>query len=355
MTRNEAAFSDWRDRADEVDLLATAVRLGAKLKRAGQEHVGPCPVCLGTDRFSINPGKRKWNCRGAEGGGGAISLAMHAGSMTFLQAGEWLTGEPNPSGREARQLTDDERREMEQRRAAAEAAQAAREAQEQSKRAETREDAETIWNASVGLAGTLGETHLRGRGIVGAGWPPSLRFHPNCPLGEWSTAPAIVARVDDLDGTLCAVWRIFLRTNGMNLADGDGKKLKLGLGPAGGGAVRLGGIAPKIGIAEGVETALGAALLTGCRFPVWAALSTAGMIGLEVPLGVEHVTIFPDGDAPIRKKGDSYEPAVPAGRKAAVALRERLLREGVGVTIAAEPPEKSDYLDLWNMARGEVA
>lgn len=354
MTDCDQRFREWTLRASQAPILETAISFGAKLRRSGREWVGPCCACGGTDRFSVNPGKSVFNCRGF-GGGDVIKMVEHLGALSFTAACEWLTGEPNPSGREARPLTDDERREIERRRAAAEATQAAREAQEQSKRAETREDAEAIWNASVGLAGTLGETHMRGRGIVGAGWPPSLRFHPNCPLGERSTAPAIVARVDDLDGALCAVWRIFLRPNGMNLADGDGKKLKLGLGPAGGGAVRLGGMAAKIGIAEGVETALGAALLTGCRFPVWAALSTAGMIGLEVPLGVEHVTIFPDGDAPIRKKGDGYETAIPAGRKAAVALRERLLREGVGVTIAAEPPQKSDYLDLWNMAREEVA
>ena len=44
---------------------AWAGRLG--LKRVGREHVGPCPVCGGSDRFHVRDGpngRTSWGCRG---------------------------------------------------------------------------------------------------------------------------------------------------------------------------------------------------------------------------------------------------------------------------------------------------
>jgi putative DNA primase/helicase len=42
------------ERARQADLLDVAQRFGA-LKRVGvSEYVGPCPVCGGKDRFSVN-------------------------------------------------------------------------------------------------------------------------------------------------------------------------------------------------------------------------------------------------------------------------------------------------------------
>ena len=75
------------ERAREVDILNLAERLGAKLKRAGaREYVGPCPVCGGKDRFSVNIKKHLWNCRGCGKGGDVIGLAQHAGGATFAEA-----------------------------------------------------------------------------------------------------------------------------------------------------------------------------------------------------------------------------------------------------------------------------
>ncbi len=90
------AFDDWKQRADETDPLEAAAKYGAVLKRAGREHVGPCPFCNGRDRFSLNLQRHKWNCRGHGGGHGAVSMVMHIAGLTFLQACEELTGEPNP-------------------------------------------------------------------------------------------------------------------------------------------------------------------------------------------------------------------------------------------------------------------
>lgn len=351
MTRDEQAFTDWKNRAEQSDLLATAVMYGAVLKRAGREYVGPCPYCAGTDRFSINPSKNLWNCRGHRGGRGAIGMVMHIAGLSFTQTCEALTGEQNPTGKAAQPISEAERAERNRMRIENERAQQARKAQEDRYQEDTREAAAAIWAASKLIDGTLAQTYLMNRGIP-AFEVDVLRFHPSLPYPNGKAYPALVCRVDGLDGQLAAVWRIFLREDGRK-ADVD--RAKLGLGPAGGGAVRIGGVGRKIGIAEGVESALGAWNLIGRRYPVWSALSTSGLVAVEIPLGVEHVVLYPDGDSPMRKKGHEYEPAVPAGRKAAESLRARLLVEGIACTIAAEPGPGRDYLDVWNECLRESA
>ena len=85
-------------RARTTDLLATAQALGTRLKKTGAaEFEGPCPVCGGTDRFSVNTHKKVWNCRGCGMGGDPIDLAMHVLSLDFRPAVTWLTGEEKRS------------------------------------------------------------------------------------------------------------------------------------------------------------------------------------------------------------------------------------------------------------------
>lgn len=337
-------FHDWRDRARDVDLVEAASRHGAQLKRHGREFTGPCPACGGRDRFSIHTAKNAWHCRGHGGGHDAIGMVMHIVGLSFLQACEDLTGEPNPSGREAKPISDAERASRNRKRLAAEEKRKQREADDAIYRENTREAAAAIWGETEPLKGTLGEEYLSGRGVAESHQHDALRYHHSLPYPGATRMPALVCRVDDVAGSLSAIWRIYLDREG---SKADVENAKLGLGPAGGGAVRIGGIGPKIGIAEGVETALGAWHLAGKAFPVWAALSTSGMIGIELPLIVERVVIFPDGDTPLRRHGDGYEAAEPAGRKAALSLKERLTKEGIACSIAPEPAPGSDYLDLW--------
>jgi putative DNA primase/helicase len=350
MRQQQQAFDDWKRRADEPDLLETAIKYGATLKRVGREHVGPCPACGGTNRFSVNVIKHKWNCRGHGGGRGPINMVVHIAGLSFLQACEELTGEPCPTGK-AKPLSPAEQ--AARARICDESAvkQRRREAQEHQYQEDTRSTARAIWASAKPIDGTLAQSYLMDRGIP-AFESGAVRFHPSLLYPNGKNYPALVARVDDMVGEVTAVWRIFLRADGRK-ADVD--NAKLGIGPAAGGAVRIGGVGKRIGVAEGVETALAAWHLMDKRFPVWAALSTAGMTGLELPLGVEQVCIFPDGDRPLRKRGHEYEPATPAGRKAAETLRERLIKEGIVCTIASEPGPGRDYLDIWNDHCREVA
>lgn len=97
--------SDWDqffDEARNADILAAARDLGAQLKRStSAEYEGPCPLCGGTDRFSVNIVKRVYNCRGstnAKGkpGGDVIDMVMHVTGCSFIEACERLTGRARP-------------------------------------------------------------------------------------------------------------------------------------------------------------------------------------------------------------------------------------------------------------------
>jgi hypothetical protein len=69
---------DLIEQARGVPLHAVAAGSGLKLRRVGRELAGPCPVCGGTDRFSIHTAKRAFHCRGCGAGGrDAIVLTMH--------------------------------------------------------------------------------------------------------------------------------------------------------------------------------------------------------------------------------------------------------------------------------------
>ncbi|GGA63779.1 DUF7146 domain-containing protein [Pelagibacterium lentulum] len=71
---------------------AWALRSRWSLTR-GIERVGPCPVCGGTDRFSINTLKNLFNCRRCGiAGEGVIRLVMATQNVEFTRACEIITG-----------------------------------------------------------------------------------------------------------------------------------------------------------------------------------------------------------------------------------------------------------------------
>lgn len=256
---------------------------------------------------------------------------------------------------EERQESPEEREERDRRRKADDerrATEAARAVEEKAKRAERRkQSAGEVWKETVPLAGTHGEAYLVARGLPPVSeWPwnpdetirfhPSLDFEPDSDVGRF---PAVVGRVQSAFGDGAAVWQIFLAKDKPQKADLTPSP-KIGRGPAAGGAVRIGGFAPHIGIAEGMETALAAWVLEGFRRPVWATLSTSGMTAFEPPMDVERITIIPDGDKGQISKatGGVLE---PPGIKAARALRDRMKPAGITCSIS-QMCVLGDALDL---------
>lgn len=210
-----------------------------------------------------------------------------------------------------------------------------------------------IWKESVRLC-DQGVTYLEKRGIDQSYAGTELRLHRNLvyPTGDQNRLtvfPAIIGRVSDEAGKGTGVWRIYLQPTGEGKAPVE--NAKLGLGHCLGGAVRIGGVWSEIGIAEGIETALACRQLmhrtTGTLIPVWSALSSAGVAGIQLPPEVLSVRIFADNDA-MKFRNGKIKPS--SGMSAARSLADRLEVEGRTVRIE-EPPVNMDWLDVLNSAQ----
>ncbi len=151
-----------------------------------------------------------------------------------------------------------------------------------------------IWRGAQPLRASPAKAYLESRGILGAS--SALRFHPRTPLGSKGRTrflPAMIAAVS-LDEGPIAIHRTFLSSEASIKADFD--KPKRALGTLSTAAVRL--FAPasgKLGLAEGVESAMSAYALTG--IPVWATLGNERFGLVSVPESVTELHLFVDHDA----------------------------------------------------------
>jgi len=184
-----------------------------------------------------------------------------------------------------------------------------------------------IWSASKPAAGTLVEAYLRARGLR-LSVPLSIRFHPALKHPSGAKWPAMIAPVTrGLDRVVVAIHRTFLARDGSGKAPVNPAKMMLG--PCASGAVHLAPLCQPLLIGEGIETCLAAMQATGhCA---WAALSTVGLRALDLPRGVDEITILADGD----------DPGEAAARESAL----RWKREGRRVRIA-RAPRGMDFNDM---------
>lgn len=103
--------------------------------------------------------------------------------------------------------------------------------------------------------------------------------------------------------------------------------------PMRGGAIRLfrpmNGV---LGIAEGIETALGAALIG--KMPVWSTLSDHGIATFEPPPGIRELHVWGDPDK--------------AGFNSGAKLKERLSDTAIRLYFHYPRNKGQDWLDVWN-------
>jgi hypothetical protein len=150
-----------------------------------------------------------------------------------------------------------------------------------------------LWDEARPITGTAAAAYLQSRAL--AATSPELRYHPRTPHGPFPLTvfrPALIAAVRE-GGRLVAVHRTFLDPHGPGLA--SLAQPRAGLGRFGHGAVRLGGSASRLGLAEGIETALSATALFG--MPCWAALGTERFRLVTLPAEVRELVLFLDHDA----------------------------------------------------------
>jgi putative DNA primase/helicase len=186
-----------------------------------------------------------------------------------------------------------------------------------------------MWReASPFVANSLVELYLRNRGLEIPADPP-LR----CARALWhplskSRHPAMVALIERYDGTAITSHATFLSPDGRKASVQPVRLFPAGASPAGGGVWfdRLGS-KRELAIAEGIESALSAALLYDAEAAV-ATLSTHGMRTLLLaPLSRQPVRIVADHDAQghgLAAARDLYRRLRSEGREVVVTLPDNV-------------------------------
>jgi hypothetical protein len=259
--------ADIIERARAINMLVVTEQHGLKLAKRAHEYVGPCPHCDGCSRFSVNPGKAVFLCRGCKAGGsGAIDLKIFVSGCSFPQAIEALTGEPMPSADEAR------------------AAAAKRHAQEKATQAGQIETARWLWEQRRAPQGTVVERYLAARGYTGR-IPATLAYLPA--RGDYP--PALIAAFAlpiELDGELRAPRNDDVRAVHITrlLPDGSDRRrdaaAKITIGAPLGFPIAIAPVTDGLSLAlcEGIEDALA---YRAAGFGAWAAGSSS-YIGKEL-------------------------------------------------------------------------
>ena len=276
---------------------------------------GPCPCCGGKDRFRYDDrgGNGTWFCTHC-GAGNGVDLIMKVKNLPFIDAkqeiekhiGAAAVVTPRASRTDA---------ETEERR---------------------RDQMAALWGRARPLDGEdVASRYLIARGVFLAEWPLFLRAVDDLPhyseAKERTVHPAMLAKFAAADGKSSILHRTYLDAFGRK-ADVDKQKMLMPGKVPMGGAVRLFPAGDTLGIAEGIETALSAAMIFGV--PVWSALSSGPLLKWIPPKTTRAVMIFGDNDA-------NY-----AGQNAAYSLAYRLKTEGLHVDVRIPDQTGDDWNDV---------
>lgn len=280
--------------------------MGVDAKYLTNKH-GPCPFCEGQDRYRWDDagGRGTFICNQC-GAGNGFDFLMRLNGWDFATTAkkvDEVVGNVQPEPAKPKM---DER-----------------------KRAELLN---RLWSSSRKLSrGDPVFTYLSRRGVLPKAAPAALRYCESCPAPDGIKRPAMLAMVQRADGQAANIHRTFLGPNGK--ADMmDPRAMMPGPLPDG-CAVRLNHMhGDRLGIAEGIETALAASL----RFnvPVWSAINATMLAKWTPPEGVREVVIFGDNDPKF------------GGQAAAYTLAARLAgRHHIGVEVLIPDAVGTDWAD----------
>lgn len=247
--------------------------MGIESRYLTRKH-GPCPICGGNDRF-------RWDNRNDEGtyvctqcgSGDGFTLLERITGQTFKQLAdkvEQMLGHSNnyqgPSGdiEELRQ----------------------------------REKMKSVWDGSrTPAVGGPTAAYLEAR--VGCLWPSQAIRE-----AFWNETPVMVCKIVDFGGQRAVNLHLTMLTMDGKKANLDiTKKVMRGRLPDG-CAIRLGPEKAVMGVAEGIETAISAAIMFD--MPVWACVNGNLLSKWIPPARAEHVTVFGDNDANFTGQAKAY-------------------------------------------------
>jgi phage/plasmid primase-like uncharacterized protein len=188
----------------------------------------------------------------------------------------------------------------------------------------TPEAARRLFAMARPISGTIAETYLRERGIIGVCQLRALRFHPNCyyPADNAATrngGPALIAAVTNLQGRITGVQRTWFDVSGRGKA--PIRTPRKALGHLLGNGVRFGKARDVLIAGEGIETVLSLKTVMPAM-PMVAALSATHLAALVLPDGLKRLYIACDTDR--------------AGLRACEHLTERA-RAGGAVVLPLHP------------------
>ena len=298
-------------RAAEGRWLGILASLGLGDEYLQNKH-GPCPACGGKDRYRFDgEGDRGtlYYCSGC-GPGDGFSLLMKVHGWNFREAVKHVV--------EALGIVE-------------EVAQPSR---------PWRDPRKALRELLGGCAKNRRPLleYLQHRGLTQA--PEALRYHPSCPFFEGKEKrgnyPAMIAVVNGPDGSAQSIHRTYL-------ADLEPrKKLMPPVSTIKGGAIRLFKSEDDVlGVAEGIETALAAAELSG--LPVWSTIAAANLAAFVPPSNVKKVVVFGDNDETF------------VGQAVAYGLARRLVvKDGLKAKVQIPRFVGTDWLDVLNNQRGET-
>ena len=299
-TAQQAAKGKWRD---------IFISLGVDSKFLTGKH-SPCPVCGGKDRFRFDDknGKGSWICSHC-GAGDGFALLSRVKKISLVEAKQ--TVEPLLPKVSARSIIrgGDEKK--------------------------SRQRAQDFWNKAtlVSPDDTVSNylVHRLGQPVDSDAIRSAVTTHPS---DKNRTYWVMAAAITDSDGKLVSVHRTFLTGNGEQAKNLSPPKMMMQGTIPPGSSIRLTKTASHLGIAEGIETALAAQLLTG--IPTWSVVSAPFMKTWEPPKTVKKLTIFSDNDANF------------TGQAAAYDLARRLaLRGGIKIDVRVPAVTGEDWADHW--------
>lgn len=308
---------------------------------------GPCPLCGGRDRFrwSKKDGGL-WvcnHCTEAKWATGFRILMEHL-SVDFRGAADYVRG--FFGGSTARPATAVRRPTV---------------ADEAAKHAASLRRMEEIWAATRALDQGDPVMQYLQRRVPGLDYSPrQVRYHPA--LSYWDPPqheggkpvhrgdfPAMVVRAFDPEGRFVQLHKTYLTHDGRKADVPVVKKTEKGIGVNGFAVPLQLPLGDTLGIAEGIESALGASMLQG--YPVWAALNGPSMAAWDLPPTlreqIRRLVIYADNDQRRQVKVAGNVRLRSAGLHFAEQLAQRVRAYGVRVTIVKAARVGSDMADHW--------